>query len=206
MALVVAKVRTDVVDDPAVRETLGGFIVADVPVAAGEMVADSATVPLKPVLDMVHVDIAEPAGRMLAGLAGPQETENVPPATVRVTVAVWLMVPLIPVMVIVYVPAGVDAVVPIVRVEVPLEPGVRGMLVGAKVKLMPVAAGETVAESATLPVKPRLLAVIVEVADCPEVIVLGVAALAASVKSAAIVIETVAVWDTVPAVPVTVTV
>ena len=53
----------------------------------------------------------------------------------------------------------------IVRVEVPVEPGVRLMLVGANVKVIPVAAGDTVADSATLPVNPRPLAVIVEVAD-----------------------------------------
>ena len=51
------------------------------------------------------------------------------------------------------------------RVEVPVEPGVRATLVGAKVNVIPVAAGETVADSATLPVKPRLLTLIVEVAD-----------------------------------------
>jgi hypothetical protein len=59
----------------------------------------------------------------------------------------------------------VEAVVAIVRVEVPVEPGVRLMLVGANVKVIPVAPGDTVAESATLPVNPRLLAVMVEVAD-----------------------------------------
>ncbi len=64
-----------------------------------------------------------------------------------------------------YVPAGVEAVVAIVRVEVPVDPGVRLMLVGANVKVIPVAAGDTVADNATLPVNPRLLAVIVEVAD-----------------------------------------
>jgi len=65
----------------------------------------------------------------------------------------------------VYVPAGVAAVVAIVSVLVPVEPAVRLMLVGENVKVIPVAAGETVADSATLPVNPRLLAVIVEVAD-----------------------------------------
>ena len=64
-----------------------------------------------------------------------------------------------------YDPAGVAAVVAIVSVLVPVEPAVRLMLVGANVKVIPVAAGATVAESATLPVNPRLLAVIVEVAD-----------------------------------------
>jgi hypothetical protein len=72
----------------------------------------------------------------------------------------------------------VEAVVAIVRVEIPVEPGVRLMLVGANVKVIPVAAGDTVAESATLPVNPRLLAVIVEVADWPALMLLGVAALA----------------------------
>ncbi len=76
----------------------------------------------------------------------------------------------------VYVPAGVEAVVAIVRVEVAVEPGVRLILVGAKVKVIPVAAGDTVAENATLPVNPKLLAVIVEAADPPAVKLAGDAA------------------------------
>jgi hypothetical protein len=58
----------------------------------------------------------------------------------------------VPVTVTVYVPARVDVVVRIVSVLVPETPEVRLMLVGKKVKVMPVAVGETVAESATLPV------------------------------------------------------
>jgi hypothetical protein len=57
---------------------------------------------------------------------------------------------------------------------------------------MPVAAGETVADSPTLPVKPRLLTVIVEVVEPPAVKLAGVAAPAASVKSPTTVTETVA--------------
>ena len=91
------------------------------------------------------------------------------------------MVPLAPVTVTVYVPAGVEAVVAIVRVEVPVEPGVRLTLVGANVNVIPVAAGDTVADRATLPVKPLLLRVIVEVADPPAVKLAGVAAPAAIV-------------------------
>jgi len=72
-------------------------------------------------------------------------------------------------------------VVRIVSVDVAVEPGVRLRLVGAKVNVIPVAAGETVADSATDPVKPRLLAVIVEVAEPPAVTLDGLAALAASV-------------------------
>jgi hypothetical protein len=49
------------------------------------------------------------------------------------------------------------------------------------VNVIPVAAGETVADRATLPVNPRLLAVIAEVADCPALILAGVATPAAIV-------------------------
>ncbi len=78
------------------------------------------------------------------------------------------------------------------RVEVPVEPGVRLMLVGANVNVMPVAAGETVADRATLPVNPRLLAVIVEVAELLETMLPGVATDAATAKSALTVTVTVA--------------
>jgi len=66
-------------------------------------------------------------------------------------------------------------------VEVPVEPGVRLMLVGANVNVIPVAAGETVADSATLPVKPRLDDVIVEAAELPATKLAGLAAPADSV-------------------------
>ncbi len=97
-----------------------------------------------------------------------------------------------PVTVTVYVPAGVAAVDAIVRVDVALLPGVRLTLVGARVAVRPVAVGDTAAVSATLPVKPKLLAVIVEVAELParNVAVVG---LAAMVKSAVTVTVTVAV-------------
>jgi hypothetical protein len=87
---------------------------------------------------------------------------------------------------------------------VPVDPGVRLILVGANVKVIPVAAGATVADSATLPVKPRLLAVIVEVAEPPAVKLAGDATLAAIVKSPTTVTLTVAVRVVAPLVPVTV--
>jgi len=87
-------------------------------------------------------------------------------------------------MVTVYVPAGVEAVVVMVRVEVAVDPGVRLTVAGAKVNVIPAAAGETVAPSETVPVSPLLLTVIVEVADPTAVKLAGVAALAATVKSA----------------------
>jgi len=67
------------------------------------------------------------------------------------------------------------------------------MLVGANVNVIPVAAGATVADRATLPVNPRLDAVIVEVADPPATKLAGVAAEAATVKSPTTVNVTLAV-------------
>ncbi len=94
----------------------------------------------------------------------------------------------------------------IVSVEVPDDPGVRLILVGANVKVMPVAAGDTVADRATLPVNPRLLAVMVDVADPPATKLAGVAAPAVIEKSPTTVTATVAVCEIAPLVPVTVTV
>jgi len=91
------------------------------------------------------------------------------------------------------VPGGVEAVVANVRVDVPVEPEVRLILVGAKVSVIPAADGDTVADSATLPVKPRLLAVMVEVAEPPALMLAGLAAPAVKVKSALTVTVTVAV-------------
>ena len=89
-------------------------------------------------------------------------------------------------------PAGVDAVVVIVRVEVLLEPGVRLALVGLTATVRPVAVGDTAADRVTLPVNPRLPTVIVEVAEPPARTV-AVVGLAATVKSLVTVTVTVAV-------------
>jgi hypothetical protein len=71
-----------------------------------------------------------------------------------------------------------------VSVEVAVDPGVRLTLAGANAVVGPLAtSGETDAESATLPVKPRLLAVTVEVDEPPGLMVAGDAALAETVKS-----------------------
>jgi hypothetical protein len=88
VADVVATVSVEVAVEPGVRLTLVGVIVAVMPVAVGEMVAVRASVPVNPELVIVHVEVAEPPGRKLAGLAGPQLTAKVPAATVNVTVAV----------------------------------------------------------------------------------------------------------------------
>jgi len=150
------------------------------PVATGDTVALSATLPVKPRLLSVIVDVAELPATKLAGLAADAVIVK-SAVTVTVTVAVWDSAPLDPVTVTVYVPEGVAAVVPIVRVEVTDVPSVRMILVGANVKVMPVAAGDTVADGATLPVNPRLLAVMVDVADPPATKLAGVATVAAIV-------------------------
>jgi hypothetical protein len=155
-------------EEPGVRLMLVGLKVKVMPAAAGETVADSATLPVKPRLFEDIVEVALPPAVKLAGVAGP-EVNVKSPTTITVSVAVWDSVPLAPVTVTVYVPAGVDAVVAIVSVAVPEDPGVRLMLVGLKVNVTPVAVGLTVADNPTLPVKPRLLAEIVDVALPPAV-------------------------------------
>ncbi len=61
-----------------------------------------------------------------------------------------------------------------------------------------VTTGETVAASETLPVKPRLPNVIVDVAEPPATKLAGVAAPALMVKSGVTVTVTMAVWDVTP--------
>ena len=82
----------------------------------------------------------------------------------------------------VYVPAGVEAVVVMVRVDVELDPGVRLTLVGLTATVRPVAVGDTAADSDTVPVKPRLPTVMVEVV-LPPASTLADVGLAATVKS-----------------------
>jgi hypothetical protein len=90
------------------------------------------------------------------------------------------------------VPAGVEAVVVRVRDEVALDPGVRLTLVGLRVAVRPVALGEIAADRLTDPVSPRLLTVMVEVAE-PPARTDAVVGLAVTVKSEVTVSVTVAV-------------
>jgi hypothetical protein len=72
------------------------------------------------------------------------------------------------------VPEGVEAVVAIVRVEVPVPPEVRVTLVGAKANVMPVAVGDDAALRATDPVNPLMLVrLTVDVAELPATMLLG---------------------------------
>jgi hypothetical protein len=168
--------------EPGVRLTLVGEKVKDIPVAVGDTDADIETTPVKPWLLVVMVEVADWPAMKLAGVASPAVTEK-SPVTVTVTVAVWDSVPLAPVTVTVYVPAGADTDVAIVSVLVPEEPVVRLMLVGKNVNVIPGAVGETVVDNPTLPVNPRLFDVMVEVVDPPAMMLAGVAGPADIVKS-----------------------
>ncbi len=92
---------------------------------------------------------------------------------------------------IVYVPAGVEAVVAMVRTEVPDPPGVNATGLVPKVKVRPVTGVAVDPARVMLPVKPRLFKVIVDVAEPPATKLAGVAAPAAMVKSGVTVTVTV---------------
>ncbi len=89
-------------------------------------------------------------------------------------------------------PAGVEAVVAMVRTEEPVPPAVNATGLVPKVKVRPVTGVGVDAARVMLPVKPRLPNVMVDVADPPATNVAGVAAPAVMVKSGVTVIETVA--------------
>ncbi len=92
-----------------------------------------------------------------------------------------------------------------VRTEVPLPPAVNATGLVPKVKVRPVTGVGVDAANVMPPVKPRLLSVMVDVAELPATILEGVAAPALMVKSGVTVTVTVAMWDGTP-VPVPVTV
>jgi len=77
----------------------------------------------------------------------------------------------------------VDDVVLIASVDVPDAPGLSETPVGVNEKVMLGSLGELVACRLTVPVRPRLLRVTVELADLPATKLAGVAAWADNVKS-----------------------
>ncbi len=91
---------------------------------------------------------------------------------------------MVPVTVMVYTSAGVDAAVETVALDVPNEPGVRETLGEPDMVVGPlVTEGDTDAESVTLPVKPRLFRVTVDVAEPPSTKLAGLAGDAEMAKS-----------------------
>jgi len=167
---------------------------------AGETVEARATVPVNPLSGatvIVEVAATPAATVTLVGLAVTEKSSGA--ATVTVTVVEWESVPLVPVTVTVYVP-GVE--LEQFSVEVP-EPVT---LVGLNVHVSPV--GDTVEARETIPLNPlSAVTVIVDDPEDPEVkeTLVGLAAIVKS-GGAVTVTATVAECDSVPLVPVTVTV
>jgi hypothetical protein len=128
------------------------------PVTTGDTLAVRATVPVNPftgAIAMLEVPAWLTLTATLVGVA-----VIVKSVTVKVTVAEWDSVLLVPVTVTVYVPAGPE------QDSVDVWEAPRTMLVGVRVHVNP--AGETVEASATVPVKPLSGAtVIVDVAVAP---------------------------------------
>jgi hypothetical protein len=92
-----------------------------------------------------------------------------------------------------------------VRVDVPEDPGVRERVVGLKDTERPVALGVTDELMVTVPVKPTLATVIVDVAEFPATKLPGFGVVEATVRSGVTVIERIEVWVIEPKVAVTVT-
>ena len=144
------------------------------------------TLPEKPSrLVKVIVEFLDDPCTMLK-VAGLEDMLKSGPTTVTATVAEWDGDPpiAVPVTVMVYVPTGVEVVVEIVRVEVPVPPAVRVTGFTLNEKVRPVTGAVVDAARFTPPAKPlRLFSVTVEVAELPATKLAGVAALAVMLKS-----------------------
>jgi hypothetical protein len=116
-------------------------------------------------LPKVTVEVAEPPATKFEGVSGPAEIEK-SGSTITLIDAEFDKDPLVPVTVIRYDPDGVFPVVVMVIVDVPCPPGDNVTLVGLRFPKGPsdVAGG---AAKLIVPEKPRLLTVIVDVADPP---------------------------------------
>jgi hypothetical protein len=133
--------------------------------------------------------------------------------TMIVTTTFFEVAPLVAVTVIVYVPGDVEAVEPIVRVALPTRPDIRLTITTVAVELELVKnmegllapGGETDAVSVTLPVKPILVNVTVEVAEPPAIKELGTAGVLVNVKLLIMLIETSRECRSEPLAPVRVT-
>jgi hypothetical protein len=143
------------------------------------------TVPLKPPDGtMLIVGVAELPGDTVAEVGVDVSVKLPPPeaTTTSVTGVVWFREPEVPVMVTGDEPAGVDAVVVIVRADVAaLAPGVTEG--GTKLHAAPVGRPEQVRATALLK-PPEGVMVTVEVAELPAVTEAGESAVAPMLKSA----------------------
>jgi hypothetical protein len=93
-------VKVDGFVDPGLRRTLAGLTDANGPI--GDTIADSETVPEKPMLATLTAGVAKEPTLILRGGAGTETLKSTP--TVTVTTALLDTEPLVPVTVTVYVP------------------------------------------------------------------------------------------------------
>lgn len=150
----------------------------------GDTATLRVTLPEKPLrLVRVIVEFPDDPCTMLK-VVGLEDMLKSVPTTVTATVAGWDSDPLVPVTAMVYVPAGVEAVVEIVRVDVPVPPAVRVTGFTLNEKVRPATGAVLDAARFTLPAKLfRLVSEMVEVAELPATKLAGVVALAEILKS-----------------------
>jgi hypothetical protein len=161
--LLVNTCKVDVAIDPGVRTTKDGVVVAP----RLEKLAVIEILPENP-RTLVTVIVAVPVlpGRMGIELGA---TTMVKLVKLKDTRTWWESRLLVPVIVMLYLPGGVNVVVEIVMMEVDDLPGVKVWLEGVKDTEGPLATlGEIAQDMVTVPGKPpRLVRVIVEVAEEP---------------------------------------
>jgi len=163
-----------------------------------------------PVFDTVTVPVTEwpvvavPRGeRVMSLIVGTADT-------VIVATKFWDVAPLVAVTVIVYVPGDVEVVEPILRTALPTEPEISLTMttVAVEVELVKntegllALAGEMDATRARLPVKPRLVNVMVDVAEPPAMKELGTTGVLVNVKLLIILTDTSSECCSEPLVPV----
>ncbi len=161
----VAMVSIEVPLEPGVNAKLDTLSEAlGPPVAVGETEAESDTLPEKPRLFTVTVEVlVEPAVKVTeTGFAERAKSD----VTVTLSLTVWEMGERVAVTFTTYLPGGVKRVVATVTVEVFVPPVVKETLGGLKEAERPVTGG-TLEESATLPDRPRLVIVAVDVPEDP---------------------------------------
>src|SRR5207245_10417999 len=88
-------------------------------------------------------------------------------STVKLTLVEWVIDPLVATIVAVYVPPGVVTDDWTVRIALPFEPTVRPTFLVLNELVSPAALGDNVADSETVPLKPKLFSVTALVVEPP---------------------------------------
>jgi hypothetical protein len=187
----------DVPCEPGVSDTIAGLNEGVKLVVDGDTVAVRLTLSVRPKLFSVTVDVPDLPATTLGGLGEVTLIAKSPVMVIAKPVE-WVKEPLVPVTVTEYEPAGVNAVVDMVKAEVPVLPGVRERPVVLNDAERPEAPGVMADESVTVPVKPTLATVTADVVGLPATNVPGVGVLELNVKSGVTVIERIEVCVMAP--------